>query len=71
VYLVALIFLCYPYLLSRYENTKELLLKFGWSSEDIKTGIDYATIDVYKNVVYLHIPNKITKRGETGASQVC
>ncbi len=47
------------------ENTKELLLKFGWSSEDIKTGIDYATIDVYKNVVYLHIPNKITKRGET------
>lgn len=47
------------------ENTKELLLKFGWSSENIKVGIDHATIDVYKDVVYLHIPNKITKRGET------
>lgn len=46
------------------ENTKALLLKWGWSAEEIKTGIDYATIDVYRNFVYLHIPNKIEKRGQ-------
>lgn len=46
------------------ENTKALLQKWGWSAEEIKQGIDYATIDVYRNVVWLHIPNKIEKRGQ-------
>lgn len=46
------------------ENTKVLLQKWGWTPEQIKTGIDYATIDVYRNFVYLHIPNKIEKRGQ-------
>ncbi|MBH8564462.1 hypothetical protein I8748_20130 [Nostoc sp. CENA67] len=46
------------------ENTKALLQAWGWTTEQIKDGIDYATIDVYRNFVYLHIPNKITKRGE-------
>jgi hypothetical protein len=46
------------------ENTKTLLQKWGWSPEQIKAGIDHATIDVYKNFVYLHITNKVTKRGE-------
>jgi hypothetical protein len=46
------------------ENTKALLQKWGWTPEDIKTGIDYATIDVYKHFVYIHIPNKIEKRGQ-------
>ncbi|BDI20971.1 hypothetical protein ANSO36C_67730 (plasmid) [Nostoc cf. commune SO-36] len=47
------------------ENTKALLTKWGWTSEQVKTGIDHATIDVYKNIVYLHICNKIIKRGQT------
>jgi hypothetical protein len=46
------------------ENTKVLLKQFGWQDEQIKQGIDHATIDVYEKVVYLHIPNKIEKRGE-------
>lgn len=46
------------------ENTKSLLQKWGWSAEQIKVGIDHATVDVYKSVVYLHIPNKIEKRKE-------
>ncbi|WP_373527370.1 hypothetical protein [Nostoc sp.] len=46
------------------ENTKVLLTKWGWSAEEIKAGIDHATIDVYKNQVYLHISNKISKRGQ-------
>ncbi|PHJ59011.1 hypothetical protein VF14_13745 [Nostoc linckia z18] len=46
------------------ENTKILLQKWGWSAEEIKQGIDYTTIDVYKNQVWLHIPNKIEKRGQ-------
>ncbi|AFY51354.1 hypothetical protein Nos7524_5664 (plasmid) [Nostoc sp. PCC 7524] len=46
------------------ENTKVLLTKWGWTPEQIKAGIDYATIDVYRNFVYLHIPNKIEKRGQ-------
>lgn len=46
------------------ENTKELLKKFGWSDEQIKQGIDYMTIDVYQNFVYLHVPAYIIKRGE-------
>jgi hypothetical protein len=46
------------------ENTKNLLKEFGWKDSDIKAGIDHATIDVYEKVVYVHIPNKITKRGE-------
>lgn len=46
------------------ENTKALLQKWGWSADEIKQGIDYATVDVYKNVVWLHIPNKIEKRGQ-------
>ncbi|WP_027405013.1 hypothetical protein [Aphanizomenon flos-aquae] len=46
------------------ENTKALLKKFGWDDNQIKQGIDHATIDVYEKVVYLHIPNKIDKRGE-------
>jgi hypothetical protein len=45
------------------ENTKSLLKGWGWSEEEIKIGIDHATIDVYKNQVYLHIPGKIEKRG--------
>ncbi|MHC5610541.1 MAG: hypothetical protein ACYTXA_05865 [Nostoc sp.] len=47
------------------ENTKALLIKWGWSAEQVKAGIDCATIDVYKNIVYLHICNKVTKRGQT------
>jgi hypothetical protein len=46
------------------ENTKILLKQFGWQDEQIKQGIDHATIDVYEKIVYLHIPNKIEKRGE-------
>ncbi|MEH2462267.1 hypothetical protein [Nostoc sp.] len=46
------------------ENTKVLLTKWGWSAEQVKVGIDYATIDIYKNQVYLHISNKISKRGQ-------
>jgi len=46
------------------ENTKVLLKQFGWQDEQIKQGIDHATIDVYQKVVYLHIPNKMEKRGE-------
>lgn len=44
------------------ENTKALLIKWGWNSLEIKTGIDYATIDVYEKVVWLHIPAYIIKR---------
>ena len=39
------------------ENTKALLKKFGWDDNQINQGID-------EKVVYLHIPNKIDKRGE-------
>jgi hypothetical protein len=46
------------------ENTKELLKKWGWTDEQIKIGIEYATIDVYRDIVYLHIPKFITKRNE-------
>lgn len=46
------------------ENTKGLLERWGWTPDHIKTGIDYATIDVYKHFVYLHIPSKIEKRGQ-------
>lgn len=44
------------------ENCKVLLSNWGWSQEDIKTGINYATIDVYEHFVYLHIRGWITKR---------
>jgi len=47
------------------ENTKALLTKWGWISEQIRVGIEHATIDVYQNFVWLYIPNKIQKRGET------
>ncbi|WP_414590190.1 hypothetical protein [Scytonema sp. PCC 10023] len=47
------------------ENTKYLLEKWGWSAEQIKAGIDYATIDVCQKIVYLHIPGTITKRNES------
>ncbi|MEA5504933.1 hypothetical protein VB735_17840 [Halotia wernerae UHCC 0503] len=47
------------------ENTKCLLQKWGWTPEQIKAGIDYSTIDIYKNQVYLHIPNKIIKEYKT------
>ena len=47
------------------ENTKVLLQKWGWSAEEIKQGIDYATIDVYNHQVWLHIPGTIEKRKET------
>jgi hypothetical protein len=47
------------------ENTKELLTQWQWTAEQIKVGIDHATIDVYQNFVYLHIPNKIQKFGKT------
>lgn len=47
------------------ENTKAMLSKWGWTADEIKAGIDYATIDVYKSVVYFHICNKIIKRGQT------
>jgi hypothetical protein len=46
------------------ESTKALLQKWDWTPEQIKVGIDHATIDVYKHFVYLHIPNKIEKRGQ-------
>lgn len=47
------------------ENTKDLLKTWGWSEKQIKSGIDHATIDIYKHQVYLHIPGKIEKRGTT------
>ncbi|MBW4597739.1 MAG: hypothetical protein KME46_33745 [Brasilonema angustatum HA4187-MV1] len=47
------------------EATRVLLQKWGWSTEDIKIGCEHITIDVMKHSVYLHIPNKIVKRGET------
>ncbi|OUL23982.1 hypothetical protein BV378_20330 [Nostoc sp. RF31YmG] len=47
------------------ENTKELLRQWGWLEEDIKKGIDFITIEVYENVVYLHIPNKIVREYKT------
>lgn len=47
------------------ENTKELLRQWGWLEEEIKQGIDYATIDVYKHFVYIHIPNKIIREYKT------
>lgn len=46
------------------ENTKELLRRWGWNEEQIKLGIEHATIDVYEKIVYLHIPALIIKRGE-------
>lgn len=46
------------------ENTKVLLEKRGWTSEQIKVGVLHATIDVYEKVVWLHIPNHIEKRGQ-------
>jgi hypothetical protein len=46
------------------ENTKVLLDKWGWTSEQIKVGIDNATIDVYERVVWLHIPGYILKKGD-------
>ncbi len=46
------------------ENTKVLLDKWGWTSEQIKVGIDNATIDVYEKVVWLHIPAYIIKKGD-------
>jgi hypothetical protein len=46
------------------ENTKALLKNWGWSAEEISTGIEHATIDVYKNQVWLHIPGKIEKRNQ-------
>lgn len=46
------------------ENTKFILSRLGWSLEDIKSGIDHATIDVYEKVVYLHIPNKFFKNDQ-------
>ncbi|MBO3463858.1 hypothetical protein G7B40_037890 [Aetokthonos hydrillicola Thurmond2011] len=46
------------------ENTKSLLEKWGWTAEQIKIGIEYATIDVYKHCCWLHIPGKIEKRGQ-------
>lgn len=46
------------------ENTKSLLFKWKWTPEEIKTGIEYATIDVYEKVVWLHIPAYIIKRDE-------
>jgi hypothetical protein len=45
------------------ENTKALLKTWGWTEEQVRAGIDHATIDVYKHQVYLHIPGKIEKRG--------
>jgi hypothetical protein len=45
------------------DNTKLFLGEIGWTADEIKAGIDYATIDVYRHQVYLHIPNRITKRG--------
>ncbi|MBC1237568.1 hypothetical protein [Nostoc sp. 2RC] len=47
------------------ENTKVLLQKWGWSDEQVKQGIDHATIDVYKHQVWLRIPGTIEKRKET------
>lgn len=46
------------------EATRHLLQKWGWSAEEIKVGCDHITIDVMKASVYVHIPNKIVKRGE-------
>ena len=46
------------------ENTKQLLKKWGWTEEEIKTGIEHITIDVYEKIVYIHIPAFIIKRGE-------
>ncbi|MBD2666693.1 hypothetical protein [Richelia sinica] len=49
------------------ENTKSLLQKWGWTAEEIKQGIDYATIDVYQHFVYVHISNKIIREYKTPA----
>ncbi|WP_414589744.1 hypothetical protein [Scytonema sp. PCC 10023] len=46
------------------ENTKHLLEKWGWTPDQIKAGIDHATIEVCEKIVYLHIPGIITKRNE-------
>lgn len=46
------------------ENTKKLLRRWGWNEEEIKTGIEHITIDVYEKIVYIHIPAFITKRGK-------
>lgn len=47
------------------ENTKHLLEKWGWTPEQIKLGIDHATIEVCEKIVYLHIPSAILKRNES------
>ncbi len=47
------------------ENTKTLLQQWGWTPEQIKAGADYATIDVYEKVVWVHIPNKIVREYKT------
>lgn len=47
------------------ENTKCLLERWGWSADQIKVGIDHATIEVCEKIVYLHIPGTITKRNES------
>jgi hypothetical protein len=43
------------------DNLKYFLFDLGWNKEEIEEGAKYSTIDVYKNVVYVHIPNKIIR----------
>lgn len=45
------------------ENTKQILHNLGWTDEEIKTGIDHLTIDVYEKIVRLHIPAWIPVKG--------
>lgn len=46
------------------ENTKHLLNKWGWATEEIRQGINFITIDVYEKIVYVHIPRIIYKRNQ-------
>jgi hypothetical protein len=47
------------------DNLKYFLFDLGWGKEDIDMGIKHCTIDVFRDMVYVHIPNKIIKKGNT------
>lgn len=46
------------------ENCRHLLKNWGWTTEEIKQGSDRITIDVCEKLVYLHIPNTVTKKNK-------
>jgi hypothetical protein len=45
------------------DNLKYFLFDLGWEKTDIEVGIKHCTIDVHRDMVYVHIPGKITKKG--------